>query len=280
LSSNNDFTKTKYGVVWTDNKLIETVLNQAESHVKGKSLGTKIARTIGKMLGGSKIQVQLGFITYEYDFIETDEKRLYFNKEVDLSESMQVTSLEAIQGEIKMMPAFKPFITQIEQNLTLFVDTPLMFRAILKFLKKVPTLPPKSKKEINNYLAMPDPILEEEIEKSQNESENLYGFTLKYANQLSNTYPNILKSFGEIIFKEKPSKMSFLGENMIVYNVVLDHDKLVPFVVAFPEEARSSLSEKNGQFAAKVLGIVSLAPNPIYESCPYFMRAVSLLRPC
>lgn len=263
-----------YAAVWTDENLIEKVLEQAESFVE-------------KLQEGSKVKLKvpiLDFITYEYDHKSKGKRGIYFDKEVDLSEKIHVKTILELYKEIKKMSTFKPFIAQIEQNLILALHLPKMFREQLMFLRQIPEISVESKKELDELIALPDPTLQQKVLDSEYEvapGQNQFAIIEKHVEPLITRYPTLRQDLLSVVNKEKPAiRLSFKGGEYITYFLEIG-GKPEHFPVCFPVEAKYSLPNAPG-FQAKVLGIVSFTPNPpldVKGFPPFFLRAVSLFLP-
>ncbi len=270
--SQNNFVKTRYAAVWTDENLIEIVLEQAESYFK-------------KFLRGSKVNVKvplLNFITYEYDYQAKGKRGIYFDKEVELSEKMSVKSISELQENIQKMSDFKPFITQIEQDLMLFLSEPKMFREELKYLCNIPEVSANSKKELKELIALPDTILDQKVLDSQFEDaqgQKRWAIIEKHVQPLISKYPSIRRDLMNVLTTEKPASMSFRGGEYIAYLAEIGGEPILSFPICFPEESKKWLPNTKG-FHARVLGIVSFTSNPPFGlEANFFLRAVSLLVP-
>lgn len=275
LSEPNDKISSGYAAVWTDETLIETVLEQAEGYMKKLQKRSKI-----------KIKVPLfDFITYEYDYQKKGKSGLYFSKEIDLSNQIRIKSIPEIYQKIKKAPTFKPFIAQIEQNLNLAIHLPSFFREQLKFLRNIPEVSTESKKELDELIGLPDPTLRQKVFDSKIEDDSggfVFGIVYKRIEQLVSKYPSIQNDMQRLVNKEKPSiKLSFRGNEYITYFNEKTMNFRGIFPVCFPMDAKYSLPNV-AAFTAKVLGIVSFTPNPPLDATnipPFFLRAVSLFMP-
>jgi len=266
--------KIGYAAVWTDENLIEKVLEQAESFME-------------KLRDGSKVKLKvpiLDFITYEYDYKGKGKRGIYFNREVDLSRKIHIKTIPELHKEIQKMATFKPFIAQIEQNLILALHLPKMFREQLMFLRQIPEISAESKKELDELIALPDPTLQQKVLDSEYEvapGQNQFAIIENNVKPLINTYPTLRQDLLSVVRKEKPTiRMSFRGGEYITYILEIE-GKPEHFPVCFPVDAKYSLPNAPG-FHARVLGIVSFTPNPPLDlrgSPPFFFRAVSLFLP-
>lgn len=263
-----------YAAVWTDENLIEMVLEQAETYIE-------------KLQKGSKLKLKIpifDFITYEYDYKSKGKHGIYFSREVDLSEKIRVKTVAELYNEIQKTSTFKPFISQIEQNLILALHMPKMFREQLKFLRNIPEISTKSEKELDDLIALPDPMLQQKVLDSEYQvapGQNQFAIIENLVEPLTHKYPTLRQDLLSVVNKEKPAiRLSFRGYEYITYFLEIA-GKPEPFPVCFPIEARYSLPNAPG-FPARVLGIVSFTPNPPLDApsfSPFFMRAVSLFLP-
>jgi hypothetical protein len=275
LSEQRDYGKRiGYAAVWTDENLIEKVLEQAENFM-------------GKLQAESKVKLKipiLDFITYEYDYKSKGKHGIYFDREVDLSEKIRVKTIPELYKEIQKMATFKPFIAQIEQNLILALHLPKMFREQLMFLRQIPEISAESKKELDELIALPDPTLQQKVLDSEYQvapGQNQFAIIEKHVKPLISRYPTLRQDLLSVVNKEKPTvRMSFRGGEYITYFLEIE-GKPEHFPVCFPIEAKYSLPHAPS-FHAKVLGIVSFTPNPpldVQGFPPFFLRAVSLFLP-
>jgi len=263
-----------YAAVWTDENLIDKVLEQAESFME-------------KLREGSKVKLKvpiLDFITYEYDYKSKGKRGIYFDREVNLSEKIRVKTVPELHKEIQKMATFKPFIAQIEQNLILALHLPKMFREQLMFLRQIPEISAESKKELDELIALPDPTLQQKVLDSEYEvapRQNQFAIIEKHVKPLTGRYPTLRQDLLSVVKKEKPAiRLSFKGGEYITYFLEIG-GKPEHFPVCFPVEAKYSLPNAPS-FHAKVLGIVSFTPNPpldVQGFPPFFLRAVSLFLP-
>jgi hypothetical protein len=262
----------RYAAIWTDENLVEKVLEQAEGFLE-------------KLRKGSKVKLKvpiLDFITYEYDYKYKGKRGIYFDKEVDLSEKIRVKTIPQLHKEIHEHRVFKPFIAQIEGNLILALHMPKLFREQLRFLREIPEISIESKKELDELSALPDPILQQKVLDSEYEvapGQNQFAIIEKHAKPLISKYPSLRQDLMNTINREKPAiRLSFRGDEYITY-FFEERGKPIPFPICFPVKAKYSLPNAPG-FYAKVLGIVSFMPNPPLDVkqgfSPFFFRAVSL----
>jgi hypothetical protein len=267
-----DKKNVRYAAIWTDENLIDRVLEQAEGFLE-------------KLRKGSKVKLKvplLDFITYEYDYKYKGKRGIYFDKEVDLSEKIHVKTIPEVFKEIEKRRLFKPFIAQIEENLILALHMPKLFREQLRFLQEIPEVSMESKKELAKLIALPDAILQQKVLDSEYAvapGKNRFAIIEKHVEPLINKYPGLRQDLVGIINKEKPAiRISFRGDEYITY-FLEEGGKPKHFPICFPIGAKYSLPNAPG-FYARVLGIVSFMPNPPLDVKkgfpPFFLRAVSL----
>lgn len=268
----SDKKDVRYAAIWTDENLIDKVLEQAEGFVEKLRKGSKVK---------FKVPV-LDIISYEYDYKYKGKGGIYFNREVDLSEKIRAKTIPKLYKEIKKRRIFKPFIAQIEEKLILAFHMPKMFREQLRFLREIPEISIESKKELDKLIALSDPILQQKVLDSEYEvapRQNRFAIIEKHVEPLINKYPGLRQDLKNVISKEKPAiRLSFRGGEYLTY-FLEESGKPVHFPICFPVEAKYSLPNVPG-FYARVLGIVSFMPNPpldVWQGfSPFFFRAVSL----
>jgi len=256
----------RWAPIWTDEKLIKPVLIQTSNFFK-------------KIKKGSKLKLSFPYFKYEYQPVHQE---LYFQKEVDLAEHLEIKSIKEILDQINKVKPFKPFITQIEETLIFSLDLPEYFRFILRYLLKIPEIPNDQKREIRVLASLPREVLQEKILKS-GASQKPFPFALvdKYVKPVLPLYPELGKTITELAVKEKIGiKNSFRGKDFFVYFVSIEN-KPSDFAVYFPTSAKQSLPNL-GEFKARIIGIVSYTANlplGIKKGMPFFIRAVSLFFP-
>ncbi len=256
----------RWAPIWTDERLIKPVLMQTSNFFQ-------------KIKEKGKLKLSFPYFEYEY---EPTHQELYFQKEVDLAEHLEIKSIEEILDQISKLKPFKPFITQIEEKLILPLDLPEYFRFILNYLLRIPEIPKDQKKEIRVLASLPREVLQEKILKS-GATQSPFPFALadRYIKPILPLYPELGKTITELAVKEKIAiKNSFRGEEYFVYFVSFEN-KPSDFAVYFPTSAKQSLPNL-GEFTARVIGIVSYTANlPLgtKKGMPFFIRAVSLFLP-
>lgn len=262
----------RYAAIWTDEKMVEKVLEQAEGFLEKLRKGSKV-----------KLRVPIfDFIAYEYDYKYGGKRGIYFDKEIDLSEKIRVKTIAQLHKEIEKQRIFKPFIAQIEGNLSLALDMPKLFREQLRFLQRIPEVSIESKKELDKLIALPDTILKQKVLDSEYEfvpGKSRFAIIEKYAEPLINKYPGLRQDLRDTINREKPTiRLSFRGDEYLTY-FLEEGGKPILFPICFPVEAKYSLPNAPG-FNARVLGVVSFSPNPpldVREGFSlFFFRSVSL----
>lgn len=258
----------RWAPVWTDEDLIRPVLIQASSSLK-------------KVKDRSTLRLSFPFFEYEYQPSESEQK-LYFHREVDLAEHLEMKSINEILGRVNELKPFKPFIVQIEETLILPLDLPEYFRFILNYLLKIPEIPKSQKREIRVLASLPREVLQEKILKS-GDTRSPFPFALadKYVKPILTIYPNLGETITNLAVKEKIAiRNTFRGVEHLVYFVSLGN-KPSDFAIYFPISAKDSLPNA-GEFRARVIGIVSYTANlplGMKKGMPFFIRAVSLLLP-
>ena len=257
----------RWAPIWTDENIIRTVLMQTSSFFeKIRKSGT----------------VKLSFPYFEYAYRPSEKQELYFHKEVDLAEHLEIKTIKEIFEQIDKSKPFKPFITQIEETLIFPLDLSEYFRFILNYLLKIPEIPKNHKKEIRMLVSLPREVLQDKILKSGS-TKSPFPFALadKYIKPILSIYPELGKIITDLAVKEKIAiKNSFRGENYLVYFISVK-DKPAPFTVYFPISAKDNLPNL-GEFRARVIGIVSYTANlplGIKKGIPFFIRAASLFFP-
>lgn len=256
----------RWAPIWTDEKAIKPVLMQTSSLFK-------------KIKSSGKLKLSFPYFEYEY---QPYEQELYFQREVDLAEHLEIKSIKEIFDQINKVKPFKAFVTQIEEKLIFTLDLPEYFRFILKYLLKIPEIPKNSKEEIRMLASLPREVLQDKILKSGS-TRGPFPFALadKYIKPILSIYPELGRIITELAVKEKIAiRNHFRGEDYLVYFVCIQ-DKPSDFAVYFPLSAKDSLPNV-GEFRARVIGIVSYTANlplGIKKGTPFFIRAVSLFFP-
>jgi len=256
----------RWAPIWTDEILIKPVLIQTSNF-------------FNKVKESGKLKLSFPYFEYEY---QPSQQELYFQKEVDLAEHLEIKSIKENLDQINKVKPFKPFITQIEETLIFSLDLPEYFRFILSYLSKIPEVPKDQKREILALASLPREVLQEKVLKS-GDTQSPFPFALadKYVKPILPIYPELGKTITDLAVKEKTAiKNSFRGEDYFVYFVSLE-DRPSDFAVYFPTSAKDSLPNI-GEFKARIIGIVSYTVNlplGVKKGMPFFIRAVSLFFP-
>ncbi|MGD0804547.1 MAG: hypothetical protein ABSA11_10810 [Candidatus Bathyarchaeia archaeon] len=255
----------RWAPIWTDEKIIKTVLTQTDGIFK-------------KLKKGSSLKLAFPYFEYGYQPIENQE--LDFQREVDLAEHLELKSNLEILEEIGRLVSFKPFITQLEVDLIALLDLPEFFRFILDYLLDIPEIPIKQKDEIKALTSLPREILQDKIIKSGNR-EKPFPFALadKYVLPILPIYPDLPLIIQNLAVNEKKIITNyFKGEKYFVYFQQIDEKPFQELPVYFPITAKDSLPN-TGEFKGRVISIVSYNTNfPLGQKKgnPFFLRAVSL----
>ena len=269
--------KISWTPAWTDEKLFKTVLAQ------NSGLFKKFFRTL---IRGSTWKVS--FSPFEYSYHSTDStsdsEPLYFQKEADFAQHLEVKSIEDVTKELEnTSKQNKPFVTQIETTLISSLSIVEYCRFALNYLLNVPEIPRAQKNEILKLISLPDGLLKEKIVMNER-SENGFPFALadKYVNPILHLHPDLIDIIHRLAVEEKILlKNNFREQLFFVY---FNYNKKVfskVLPVYFPVTAKESLPNELKPFPCRVIGIVSYNENlPLAteEKNHYFIRAVSLLK--
>ena len=257
----------RWGLIWTDEQIIQSVLEQYESFLDKVRKG----------------EFRIKFPFFEYNYVPSSKQSIYFaDKVIDLSEKLKISSVREIFNLINQQKTFCPFITQMVGRLILTFHAPEYCKLILRYvLKLINKRKGKIGLEIKKLLRLPDYMLMQKMIESGEIKQGILPWNIpeKYVKMLEPKYPNIRQEILKEACREKPAiKAEFLGKKYIVY-FFESEGRPVPFPIYFPLEASSSLPNAPS-FLGKILGIVSLTPNPPLNATrqlsPFFLRAFSL----
>jgi len=260
--------EVRWAPIWTDEKIIGAVLAQSSS----------LYRKVKK-----DSTIKFSFPVFEYEYRPTEKQELYFHREVDLANHLNIKSVKDILIQIGKTRPFKPFITYIEEKLIAPLDLPEFFRFIFNYLLEIPEIPDDQKAEMRKLASLPREILQDKVLRSGNTTAPFpFALADRYIKPILPLYDNLANIINNLAVARKALiRYSFKGEEFFVYWLSIDNKPSLLLPVYFPVSAKDSLPD-SGEFVGRIIGIISMNPKlplGVKEGNPFFIRAVSLFYP-